>query len=300
MYPNLPQHYQGVNSGQSGSQRPVYQYSFTSDTSPASYYASAQETSFLVSGGYPHSSTHTQVVSQSDHGQTFTVPSGTPILRLECRYPEDTAIVSGPSNTSAMQFLPLGDQSFSAYCPRTPLPTSSFYVETPGRFVSFQNETSTLQHQEFPQDHTHNLSHSTQVLTYRPLEDMEFVDRSFPLATEDHAHKRELLKTIMSSPWKLTNEFEPQEGLLVHFLRQDTQTARWDCTFSDGNRPCGASFSKRDQAKSHIRVHIKHYPYACKDRGLWRVIFWVLLFSRSSPLPVLLLIPLIVPNDTRR
>jgi len=96
-----------------------------------------------------------------------------------------------------------------------------------------------------------------------------FIEDSFPLSTEDHSKLRSTLAVIMSSPWKLQNTFEPRQSTLLDFLGYETMTKRWTCRFWSKGCPCSCSFTKKDQAKNHIRFHIEHLPFSCDRRGIW-------------------------------
>jgi hypothetical protein len=101
-------------------------------------------------------------------------------------------------------------------------------------------------------------------------EQIAFIQRSFPQTSAEHLQQRDRLGTVLLSPWIKANIFEPRNsGLLQDFLLHNYETGRWECTFWKNNRRCPMSYTRKDQAISHIRVHISHYPYVCKDNGPW-------------------------------
>ncbi|KIM32038.1 hypothetical protein M408DRAFT_21202 [Serendipita vermifera MAFF 305830] len=94
------------------------------------------------------------------------------------------------------------------------------------------------------------------------------IEIAFPLPTRDHLNLRRTLTAILASPWKIQNAFEPRHSTLMDFLRCDIDTKRWSCCFWVDGTPCNCSFSKKDQAKNHIRFHINHQPFSCQGRGI--------------------------------
>jgi hypothetical protein len=99
--------------------------------------------------------------------------------------------------------------------------------------------------------------------TTRPYARNPFVEESFPTLDDDHFRKRVALYEVMNSDWKINNEMEPKEQLLLQFMTHDRQEGRWNCCFYELGKPCGKSFRPKDHAKGHIRTHLKHLPYAC-------------------------------------
>jgi hypothetical protein len=101
-------------------------------------------------------------------------------------------------------------------------------------------------------------------------EQLTFIQRSFPQISAEHLQQRDRLGTVFLSPWIKANIFEPKNSrLLQDFLLHNYETGRWECTFWKNDRRCLMSYTRKDQAVSHIRVHINHNPYACKDIGPW-------------------------------
>ncbi|CCA71451.1 hypothetical protein PIIN_05390 [Serendipita indica DSM 11827] len=90
--------------------------------------------------------------------------------------------------------------------------------------------------------------------------DEGFVKMSFPLHTTDHLLKREALRSVMISSWKLNNQFEPEASLLLQFMRHDTTEGRWYCSFWRDGKACPCSCKKKDHAKGHIRSHLDLLP----------------------------------------
>lgn len=103
-----------------------------------------------------------------------------------------------------------------------------------------------------------------------PHEQLSFIHRSFPLNTPEHERMRDLLLGVLNSLWLHAHEFEPKNsGILQGFIDHNKSADRWECCFWENNRRCRKAYRKKDQAVSHIRVHIKHYPYACSELGPW-------------------------------
>lgn len=98
-----------------------------------------------------------------------------------------------------------------------------------------------------------------------------FINDSFPLPTPGHFSMRRALATVMNAPWKLQNVFEPRHStLLLGFLEYREANKRWFCCFYVKGVRCPCNFSKKDQAKNHIRFHIEHLPFRCSNsRGIW-------------------------------
>lgn len=96
-----------------------------------------------------------------------------------------------------------------------------------------------------------------------------FIEESFPLSSNSHCDLRRALARVMASPWKLQNLHEPRQSTLLDFLKYEMASKRWLCCFWTEGTPCSCSFSKKDQAKNHIRFHIKHLPFSCNSRGMW-------------------------------
>lgn len=97
-----------------------------------------------------------------------------------------------------------------------------------------------------------------------------FINDSFPLSTPSHFGMRRALATVMTAPWKLQNVFEPRHStLLLSFLEHREDSKRWFCCFYVKGVRCACNFSKKDQAKNHIRFHIEHLPFCCRNsRGI--------------------------------
>ncbi|KAG8773654.1 hypothetical protein FRC15_001888 [Serendipita sp. 397] len=109
---------------------------------------------------------------------------------------------------------------------------------------------------------------------YGALPYQNFISDSFPSDSDDHYLKRDALAQVMTASWKVNNEMEPHESLLLQFMRLDASTNRWTCCFhtggatgTGGQQPCGSSYKKKDQAKGHVRFHLQHFPFACLDVG---------------------------------
>ena len=92
----------------------------------------------------------------------------------------------------------------------------------------------------------------------------KFLMSSFP----ENPHLREKLQEVMTSQWKIDNEREPAEQMLLQFAEQFGD-GTWHCLFQKGGGPCGAG-GRRGHAIDHIRTHIDHLPFACP--GDWYVI----------------------------
>lgn len=95
------------------------------------------------------------------------------------------------------------------------------------------------------------------------------IEESFPLPTQNHLDLRRALEAVLASPWKIQNAFEPRHDVLTAFLHSDADRKRWSCSFWAGGTPCTCSFSKKDQAKNHVRFHINHLPFSCRSKGTW-------------------------------
>ena len=132
--------------------------------------------------------------------------------------------------------------------------------------------TSNPPKQDIPVSSVHSIPAPVTVDDRSQLTDeqLRFIQQSFPQTSAEHVQQRDILGTVLLSPWLKANTFEPRNsGLLQHFLLHNDQTGRWECTFWKNNRRCPMSYTRKDQAISHIRVHINHSPYACKDSGPW-------------------------------
>jgi hypothetical protein len=103
--------------------------------------------------------------------------------------------------------------------------------------------------------------------TRSKIKHSSFIEDSFP--SNSHCDLRRALARVMASPWKLQNLLEPRQSTLLEFLKYETGSKRWLCCFWIKGAPCSCSFSKKDQAKNHIRFHIEHLPFSCKSRGIW-------------------------------
>jgi hypothetical protein len=126
--------------------------------------------------------------------------------------------------------------------------------------------------QEIPVSAVHSITVPAVVDDYVQLtgEQLTFIQRSFPQTSVEHLQQRCRLGTVLLSPWIRANIFEPRDSrLLQDFLLHNYETGRWECTFWKHNRRCPMSYTRKDQAISHIRVHINHNPYVCKDNGPW-------------------------------
>ncbi|PVG03094.1 hypothetical protein CPB86DRAFT_779985 [Serendipita vermifera] len=108
---------------------------------------------------------------------------------------------------------------------------------------------------------TQMVAHPITLPSYLDLPHNNFVRQSFPLEIEDHKQLKVALERVMTSLWKLEDAFEPDEQLLLQFMRYSN--GRWYCRFWENGRPCGKSCKKKDHAKSHIRFHINHRPFIC-------------------------------------
>ena len=106
--------------------------------------------------------------------------------------------------------------------------------------------------------------------------DEGFVKMSFPLQTADHLLKREALRSVMLSPWKLNGQFEPNASLLLQFMRLDAAEGRWYCSFWKDGKICGCSCKKKDHAKGHIRSHLDLLPYVCSDNWCVCELSWIM------------------------
>jgi hypothetical protein len=63
------------------------------------------------------------------------------------------------------------------------------------------------------------------------------------------------LKTILTSPWRINNEAEP-EGVFSPFITKVSQH-QFQCVF------CSQEHSRSDRAVAHCRKHINHRPFSC-------------------------------------
>jgi hypothetical protein len=114
-----------------------------------------------------------------------------------------------------------------------------------------------------------NTTESRQHYSQAGTEHSNFIEDSFPLSSDGHCDLRRALSRVMTASWKLHNVLEPRQGTLLDFLKYETDAKRWFCCFWIKGAPCRCSFSKKDQAKNHIRFHIEHLPFSCSSRGIW-------------------------------
>jgi hypothetical protein len=127
---------------------------------------------------------------------------------------------------------------------------------------------------------TQMVQHPITVSSYLDLPHNNFVRQSFPLEIEDHKQLKAALERVMTSLWKLEDAFEPDEQLLLQFMRYSN--GRWYCRFWENGRPCGKSCKKKDHAKSHIRFHINHRPFICAKPWYVRVSLIYITYSCPS------------------
>jgi hypothetical protein len=96
---------------------------------------------------------------------------------------------------------------------------------------------------------------------------LNFAQSAFPVGTPDYARKQADMYSVLTSSWKLNNEFEPYPEVLLSFATKEE--GFWRCAFYDenGNR-CERSLTDRSrQIIEHIRRHIKLEPYVCEGQA---------------------------------
>src|SRR5271170_5749800 len=93
------------------------------------------------------------------------------------------------------------------------------------------------------------------------LEDTEeFIESSFPIDNLEHFKLRMELQKVMTSQWKIHNEMEPDEQMLLQFTLQ-SEDGKWYCLFQKDSEPCGSIATRKQHIKNHIRTHINHLPF---------------------------------------
>jgi len=96
----------------------------------------------------------------------------------------------------------------------------------------------------------------------------DFIQSSFPNAEIGHFYLRMALREVMTSQWKVDNERELDEQMLLQFAKQ-SEDSKWHCLFHKDSKPCGSANRRKEHTKNHIRTHIEHLPFACS--GDWYV-----------------------------
>jgi hypothetical protein len=104
-----------------------------------------------------------------------------------------------------------------------------------------------------------------------------FISSSFPPGTPDWERRRQYLREILTSSWRLRNEQEPNPDILLRLM--DKINGVWDCGFYENGVKCSScSATRRIQAVEHVRRHIDLLPFACEGEP-WYVLVSNLLKS---------------------
>jgi len=85
------------------------------------------------------------------------------------------------------------------------------------------------------------------------------------LPGDRNIRRREALDEILRAPWKIANQREPQDDLLLQFTTRDGRF--YKCDFWRGNEKCVKEFDRKDRALDHIRTHIELQPFVCRELG---------------------------------
>ncbi|PVF98167.1 hypothetical protein CPB86DRAFT_814897 [Serendipita vermifera] len=93
-----------------------------------------------------------------------------------------------------------------------------------------------------------------------------FILRSFPYGTPDFERYQKALEVVMLDEWKVKNQREPSNDVLLQFMWKDEVEDKWRCRFWDNGAPCESACRKAEHAKNHVRRHINHRPFACDGR----------------------------------
>lgn len=110
-------------------------------------------------------------------------------------------------------------------------------------------------------------SRSEQMTTSLPPAQDVYLQTFFP--GDRNIRRREALHEILSAQWKIENQREPQDELLLQFTTREGKY--YKCAFWRGNEKCMKEFDRKDRALDHVRTHIDLQPFICRDFG-WCVL----------------------------
>ncbi|KAG8758324.1 hypothetical protein FRC14_000275 [Serendipita sp. 396] len=82
---------------------------------------------------------------------------------------------------------------------------------------------------------------------------------------DSQAHLRRALFHVLNAPWKLANEREPTDEVLLQFTVRSGKL--YQCAFYKAEGRCVKEFDRKDRVLDHIRTHIDLQPFVCRELG---------------------------------